>query len=300
MKTDPKKETGGESKTEGRSTRGSKEGVGGSTERDTERDAGDASRQASAAGEALHVKASMTTHVQGMSAMAKLKSIRQRFPLITREMRKVQGLDGETVLADFPMTTLMEAACAARIQEHGLDVLRGSAVAGAAAAGTAGVEAALVLGEQFDYLASYAIRKGEVIVDISPLEATLGVLPLLQLALHFWYIHHSEQNTAGSEVLKAAQKMNLSPGWSFDPRKGIAGFRRAWAHAQGQDTMIPHNEVHRALTRAIVATTGSGEWATVAKVRTSWDAYKETVLAALLKHPKAHNGINSTSHQAPQ
>ena len=47
---------------------------------------------------------------------------------------------------------------------------------------------------------------------------------MLQLALHFWYLHHSEQNTAGSEVLKAAHKMNLSPGGTFDPRKGIAGF----------------------------------------------------------------------------
>ena len=58
--------------------------------------------------------------------------------------------------------------------------------------GAPGARAHRSLGEDtFDLIASEAIETGAVGLDLSPLDICLGVLPLAQLGLHFWYSLHS-------------------------------------------------------------------------------------------------------------
>ena len=239
-------------------------------------------RAPTAAGDHAHLAAGVTL-TQGTTAIGLMRGLWAKFPLITRAMRRMKGLTEPRVLSDFPTLALVEAAQAARLQAHGYTILKESATAGAPAGGPAGVEAAYVLNHLFDCAASEAIREGDIVLDISPLEATLGVLPLLLLALHFWYRLHSAQGAAGSEVLKAAVKLCLSPGGTFDPRKGLSPFRAAWATAAGQEAILPCHEVYQALAR-VIAAAPSGDWATVRGARVSWDGSRQGVLAEFVDH----------------
>ena len=255
---------------------------GGSSERGSEREVNEAGRPSLGVADSTRL-AEQVTLTEGVTATGLIRSLWEQYPLITSAMREMQGLSEPTVLSDFPTLTLVEAAYAARLQAHGYTILKESAMAGAPAAGAAGVEAATALDSQFDFNASEAIIREQIILDISPLEATLGVLPLLQIGLHFWYQLHSEQTAAGSEVLKAATRINLSPGGRFDPRKGLTSFRAAWASAAGEKAVLPHHEIYCALIRSIAAAP-STDTAKVDGKRLCWDTYRMQVLTDHADH----------------
>ena len=279
---DPKGGVGGKTKSSSKSGGTDRKEGEGSRERDSEREAGDALRAPPGVGDTARL-AEAVVLTEGTTAIGLLLAIWARFPLITEAMRTMQDLSEPTVLSDFPTLTLVEAAYAAKLQLHGYDILKDSAGAGAPAAGAEGVVASDSLGDLFDYEASEAILRGDIILNISPLEATLGVLPLLQIGLHFWYQSHREQAAAGSEVLKAAVRMNLAPGGRFDPRQGLRAFRAAWAVAMGQKATLPHHDIYCALARAVAAAP-SHDCAEVRGVSVSLDKLRLKLIQGLAQH----------------
>jgi hypothetical protein len=132
---------------------------------------------------------------QKSEAITELLRYPIKYPLIARALLARSG-GGEgtrpAVLEDFSLLALLPAVLAAKAQEFGLRMLRDAAGRSAGTAGAPGARAHRALGvETFDLLASDAIETGEVGIDVSLLDLCLGVLPLTQLGLHFWYKFHS-------------------------------------------------------------------------------------------------------------
>ena len=105
------------------------------------------------------------------------------------------------------MQRWLKTAQALAYQQAGLRLLSLSAVAGGSAAARLGVLAAANLGKSFDLVASQAIDDGDVVLEVSPMDVVLGVLPLLPLALHFWFLGHVPSAAVTSPVVTAAEKM---------------------------------------------------------------------------------------------
>jgi hypothetical protein len=186
-------------------------------------------------------------------AIAALIAFPIRYPLIFRVLlSRCGGPDSPAVLEDFSLLVLLPAFLAARAQEHGLKMLREAVSRSAACAGAPGAHALRALdAETFDLLASDAIDTGAVGMDVSPLDLCLGVLPLTQLGLHFWYKHHSFRPVEASELLAAARRMSFVVAGALDPGPGLLPFLPLWQTALGTDDDVPHEEIYFALVEAL-------------------------------------------------
>ena len=102
--------------------------------------------------------------------------------------------------------------------------MRLSAHAEAALAGEPGVNAAFNLGLGFDQECAALIDGGTFTLDLDPLEMLLGVLPLLQLALHVWFAEHLPRLRGVSELESAATALSFITGGLFSPRAAFRPF----------------------------------------------------------------------------
>ena len=186
-------------------------------------------------------------------AIAALIAFPNRYPLIFRALlARCGGPDSPAVLEDFSLLVLLPAVLAARAQEHGLKMLRAAVTRSAACAGAPGALALRALdADTFDLLASDAIDTGAVGMDVSPLDLCLGVLPLTQLGLHFWYKHHSFRPVEASELLAAARRMSFVVAGALDPGPGLLPFLPLWQTALGSDDDVPHEEIYFSLVEAL-------------------------------------------------
>ena len=181
---------------------------------------------------------------------------------------------------DFPTTVLVPAVHAARVQEHGLLTLRAASLAQAPLAGPRGVFAATNLGDLFDYWAAQALLDGDIKIEASPLDACLGVLPLAQLALHFWYRDHYHKELPESPLASAAARASLAPGGVLNLQLGLAEFLPLWGAALGADDEVPIPLVYYhlvcAMTRAAECT-GSTTAVAIGGTIVSWSGFVTTV-----------------------
>jgi hypothetical protein len=186
-------------------------------------------------------------------AIAALIKFPIRYPLIFRALlARGGGRDSPAVLEDFSLLVLLPAVLAAKAQDHGLKMLREAASRSAACAGAPGAQALRALNDAtFDLLASDAIDTEAVGMDVSPLDLCLGVLPLTQLGLHFWYKHHSFRPVEASALLAAARAMSFVVAGAVDPGPGLLPFLPLWQTALGTDDDVPHEEIYFSLVEAL-------------------------------------------------
>jgi hypothetical protein len=186
-------------------------------------------------------------------AIAALIKFPIRYPLIFRALlARCGGRDSPAVLEDFSLLVLLPAVLAAKAQDHGLKLLREAASRSAACAGAPGAQALRALNDAtFDLLASDAIDTEAVGMDVSPLDLCLGVLPLAQLGLHFWYKHHSFRPAEASALLAAARAMSFVVAGALDPGPGLLPFLPLWQTALGTDDDVPHEEIYFSLVEAL-------------------------------------------------
>ena len=175
--------------------------------------------------------ASVTTLGQTAEAVAVLAGYREKYPNIYRAFTKMSGDFPRHAPTDFPTTVLVPAVHAARVQEHGLATLRAASLAQAPLAGPRGVFAATNLGDLFDYWAAQALLDGDIQIEASPLDACLGVLPLAQLALHFWYRDHYHKELPESPLASAAARASFAPGGVLTLQLGLDEFLPLWGAA---------------------------------------------------------------------
>ena len=208
---------------------------------------------------AVHTTAAVTSQAQVSEATAYLTSLRTRFPNIHRAMQKATDTEGLATLSDFPAPVLVAAVHAAKLQEHGLKVLLQSARHEAAPLGESGKAVVHALDRGFDYDAAELIELGTVDLDLQPLDLALGVIPLLQLALHIWYDGHRHTHATTSPLLAAAKAFKLHQGAVFDPRVGLRPLREEFAAALGSKDLVPTDAVYQALVKAITSEAVSTE-----------------------------------------
>ena len=200
---------------------------------------------------ALHQRAAVDAQVTVSEATSYLMGLRGRFPNVFRVLLQRARLPHAATIADFPPVVLVAAVHAARIQEHGLAVLRSSALAAASLAGASGKYAAAQLSEAFDYLASTLLEREHVLLDVAPLDLALGVLPLTALALHLWYGGYHFAPVSDTTLLDAAKALKLSHGGVFDPRLGLPPVFAAYGAAIASGEPIPVDAVCHALLYAV-------------------------------------------------
>ena len=229
--------------------------------------------------EQQNLVASVTALAHSTDAVALLNSFRKRYPNIHRAFLARAGSRGRIPnldIAAFPPTILVPAVHAARAQEHGLLTLRASSSAGAALAGAHGAAAAARLDALFDYSAAQAIQHGTVGLEFAPLDACLGVLPLTQLALHFWYRDHSYVAPPESPLIAAASRIKFARAGVLDPGAALAEFLPLWGAALGADDDIPSALVYYHLSRALLTDaepTGSATAVTISGALTTWTTF---------------------------
>ena len=218
---------------------------------------------------------------QKSDAITELLRYPIQYPLIARALLARSGGGAgarPAVLEDFSLLALLPAVLAAKAQAFGLKMLRDAAVRSAGTAGAPGARALRALSvETFDLLASDAIETGEVGVDVSLLDLCLGVLPLTQLGLHFWYKFHSFRPEEASALLKAAQSISFVVNGALDPGPGLVPFLPLWQSALGTDDDVPHEEIYFALVEALHRdphpSGASFVSIVVSGIPTAWDAF---------------------------
>ncbi len=159
----------------------------------------------------------------------------------------------QPALDDFPPLVLAEVAAEMRSEYGAYTILRESARAAAPGSGFGAHIAAGHLGDDFDSKAAQAVQTGLVIVDMTPEEVALGVLPILSFALYVWFREHRPAANATSTVVVAAQETSLSPDGAFSPYDGLRAFRRAYQATQISGETFNIDLVYHALVRAVKA-----------------------------------------------
>ena len=149
---------------------------------------------------------------------------------------------------------LAEAAAELQSQMGAYGILRESARAATPGSGFGAHIAAEHLGDDFDSEAALAVQTGLVIIDMTPEEVALGVLPILSFALYVWFREHRPAANATSTVVVAAQETTLSPDGAFSPYDGLRAFRRAYQATQISGETFNIDLVYHALVRAVEAT----------------------------------------------
>ena len=177
-----------------------------------------------------------------------------RFFLVVLDLACFAQNRARARLEDFPPIVLAEAASALRNQLGAYVILRESARAAAAGSGVGGTIAAEILGEEFDSEAAAAIDNDTILLDLTPEEFVLGVLPIMSMALYVWFREHRPGPQALAAVITAAQATDLCPGGVFNLHDGLAGFIKAYAAARASDEDFNIDLVYHALARAVEAT----------------------------------------------
>jgi hypothetical protein len=221
-----------------------------------------------------------TNLVNVVEATAALSAHATAFPLISKALRRAcTGAATEPAqLGDFDVLVLSPALLAVRAQQHGLEMLRKGVRDSAALAGGAG-SSALRAFEEFDYYASEAIVGGEVEVEVSPLDLALGVLPLMQLALHLWFDRHSFRASAESPLVALARGLNFaSATGALQPERSLQeAFLPAWAQATSAVDEIPVAAVYHAIVQVLhrdMDLIGApSTFITIGGVATSWSTF---------------------------
>jgi len=229
--------------------------------------------------EQQNLVASVTALAHSTDAVAVLTGFRKRYPNIHRAFLARAATKGEVPafeISSFPPTILVPAVHAARAQEHGLLTLRASSSASASLAGAHGATAAARLDALFDYSAAQAITHCSVGLEFSPLDVCLGVLPLTQLALHFWYRDHCYHAPAESPLIAAAARIKFSRSGVLDPGAGLAEFLPLWGAALGAEDDIPSPLIYYHISRALLADaepTGSAMAVSISGSLTTWTTF---------------------------
>jgi hypothetical protein len=153
-------------------------------------------------------------------------------------------LSDSVQLADFSASVLTIAAHAAKQQEHGLALLRAASIRDCALVGPAGATAVSWLSEEaFDARAAMAITDG--LIDLTfasggssqlglaaysanPLDLCLGVIPLVQLALHIFAARHVYVPPAVSPLLALAKEAKFAVGGVLGPSHSISKIFTQW------------------------------------------------------------------------
>ena len=227
--------------------------------------------------------ASVTSLTQTNDAIAILMSFRRTYPNIHRAFLQRSGDVPVIDLTEFPTTILVPAVHAARTQAHGLKILRESARAHAHHGGPRGAAAANELDTEFDYRAAQEILCGRIDLRPSPLDACLGVLPLAQLALHFWYKNHHYQQPPDSMLIAASAAITFVHDGTLDPYTGLAKFFPLWGDALGANDDIPSPIIYfnlvKALQRESEAPGAAQTFTTINGSPTSWSAFATSTVA---------------------
>ena len=231
--------------------------------------------------EQAHLRAAADNMGLASSAIAHLSASRAAYPLIYQALLEASAGEGAVpaALTDLPLLALAPAVLASKMQAHGLGLLRQAARLAVPLADAAGVIAAAAFDDDaFDYHAAEAIATGAVGVEVSPLDICLGVLPLTQLALHFWYANHVFVPGDGSRLLELARATNFAPGGSLDFLPGYSTtFIPVWSKALAADEDMPYADIFFALvqscTRAIHAAGAERVIVAVNGVPTPWPAF---------------------------
>ena len=231
--------------------------------------------------EQAHLRAATDNMGLASAAIAALTSTRAAYPLIFAALLEASaGVEARSAsLTDLPLLALVPAVLALRSQLHGLDLLRQAARLHATAAGPAGAIAAAAFDEDvFDYHAAEAIATGAVGLDVSPLDTCLGVLPLAQLGLHFWYANHVFVPGDGSRLLQLAQTVTFIHGGRLDLIPSYCkDFLPVWTKALQADDDMPYADIYfalvQAITRSIHAPGSERVIASVAGTPTPWPAF---------------------------
>ena len=113
---------------------------------------------------------------------------------------------------------------------------------------------------------------------MSPLDICLGVLPLAQLALHFWYANHVFVPGEGSRLLELAKAVHFihDGRLNFLPRYSTP-FIPVWSKALAADDDKPYADIFfalvQAMTRSIHASGAERVVVPVGGVPTPWPAF---------------------------
>ena len=225
-----------------------------------------------------HIVASTQNISHTAEAIAFLTAHRRKFNLTYQALLKAGGGTTAALLSDFPLLVLVPAVHAARAQEHGLDVLRAAVFRHAGLAGMAGTRAVdAFASEVFDANAARAILEGQITATVSPLDLCLGVLPVTQLGLHFWYRLHSYRPPVESTLLDAARSVSFVTDGVIDPSARLQPLMAAWAQASSEGDEIPHVAAYFHIVEALhrdSEVTGSAQTAiTILGVPTTWTTF---------------------------
>ena len=243
-------------------------------------------------------------------AIAQLTTHRTKYPLIRAALlaraprttpARLSGAPPPTIpplsdtvqLADFSASVLTIAAHAVKQQEHGLALLRAASIRDCALVGPAGSAAVNWLSEEaFDARAAMAIADG--LIDLTfdssgdsqlgllsysanSLDLCLGIIPLVQLALHIFAARHIYVPPAVSPLLALAKEAKFAVGGVLDPSPSTSKIFTQWSAASlhDDDVLYPHiyRELVNVLIRDAVVTGGESHRVRVRDTPTTWTAY---------------------------
>jgi hypothetical protein len=86
----------------------------------------------------------------------------------------------------------------------------------------------------------------------------LGVLPVLQLAMHLWYRDHVPPRLGASRLEQAAASLTLVTAGRFTPRAAFRPFLTAYSAAKQHGESFNTDAIMNELMRAISASLASG------------------------------------------
>jgi hypothetical protein len=159
--------------------------------------------------------------------------------------------------------------------------------------GPAGATAVNWLSEEaFDARAAMAITDGLIALTFNsgdssplglasysanPLDLCLGLIPLVQLALHLFATRHVYVPPAVSPLLALAREARFAVGGVLDPSHSISKIFTQWSAASLHDDDVPYPHIYRELVNALirdaVVTGGESHRVRVRDAPTTWTSY---------------------------
>ena len=209
-------------------------------------------------------------------AVAILAGHAARYPKIRQALLRKAQYTPPGSFADVPLSVLVPAVLACRIQEFGLALLGTALATMQSGAGEAGPTNASRFGTPatFDFYAADALDNGEIDMTAAIVDLALGVLPLTQLGLHFWYKHHTFIPGPASPLVDLATRLTFVKDGVLNPSAGLSTFMTAWADADSANEYSPHDTVYHlileAMQRAVFAPGAAAAFVTTASGSLSW------------------------------
>ena len=112
------------------------------------------------------------------------------------------------------------------------------------------------------------IDGGTFTLDLDPIEMLLGVLPLLQLALHAWFAEHLPRLRNVSELESAAMALSFVTGGIFSPRAAFRPFLLVYATTISRGDDFNTDTVMQGISSAVRASLDYGPFDFATRVDT--------------------------------